>query len=154
MPFAARIDIPCTTLDFPGDVPNCSVEYFLDKKASIFRQKIERGVVAPLSFCTIELWLLPVTLDEHIAAVTVFPAVGDPNRTRVRGMRPVAMMPDIAVAIPAMVPINPHPSRMRRMIVNFNDWFRRRNADIDLRHCNRGQQANRQQQRESCFFHA
>jgi hypothetical protein len=29
---------------------------------------------------------------------------------------------------------------MRWMIVNFNDWFRRRNADVDLRHCDRGDQ--------------
>jgi hypothetical protein len=94
-----------------------------------------------------------VTFHQHIAAVTVFPAVCDPDGARMRGMSPAAMDPDVAVAIPAMIAIDPHPAVMRWMIVNFNDWFRRRDADIDLRHCNRGDQTKTQEQRKSCLLH-
>jgi hypothetical protein len=91
-------------------------------------------------FAVVDLRLLPVTLNQHIAAVAVFPAVGNPDSAGMRWTGPAAVDPDVAVAIPAMITINPHPAVMRWMIVNFNDWFRRRNADVDLRHCDRGDQ--------------
>jgi hypothetical protein len=63
------------------------------------------------------------------------------------------MDPDVAVAIPAVIAIVPHPPGMRRIVVNFNDWSRRCDADIDLRHCNRRDQAKTEEQRKSCLLH-
>jgi len=68
-------------------------------------------------------------------------------------MDPTTVDPDIAVAIPAMVAIIPRPTGMRRIIVNFDDWFRGRDADKYLGHCDRGDQAKTQEQGKGCLLH-
>jgi hypothetical protein len=42
-----RTHISCTTPDFLHDVPHCSVQHFINKKASIFKQ-MKSGACAPL----------------------------------------------------------------------------------------------------------
>lgn len=49
----------------------------------------------------------------------------------------MAMDPNVAMAIPTVVSIHPHPSWMQRMLMVFNDRGWRRDADDDLRKCGR-----------------
>jgi hypothetical protein len=54
--------IPFTTPNFLRDVPDCSVQQFINKKASIFRQK-ESGATPVSSF--LFSGLLAVTFDQN-----------------------------------------------------------------------------------------
>ena len=83
----------------------------------------------PLAF------LLPVAFDQDPAVATVFPAMSDPNGAAMRRADPVAVDPDVAVAIPAVIAVDPYITVMRRTVVRFDDGRRRRHAhhNSDLR---------------------
>ena len=78
-----------------------------------------------------------MAFHQYIAAVTLFPAMRDPNCSEMRGTNPAAVDPDVAVAIPAVITIIPHPTVMRRTVVNFNNWGWWSYANNHLRHCYR-----------------
>ena len=83
------------------------------------------------------LWsgLPPVTLDQDPAVTALFPAMGGPDRAGMRGVDPVAVDPDVAVAIPAVIAVDPNPTGVRRTIVDFDNGRGRRHANhhSDLR---------------------
>ena len=78
--------------------------------------------------------LAPVTLDQDPAAVALFPMMSLPGGSRMRWVRPVAVNPHVAVAVPAVISVNPHPSLMRWMIVDLDDRRRGRHTNDYLRH--------------------
>jgi len=73
--------------------------------------------------------LPPVPFYQDPAAVALFPAMSNPNRAGMRWMRPVALHPNIAPAVPAVIAVDPHPSGMRWTIVDFDDRRRRSDAN-------------------------
>ena len=89
------------------------------------------------AFSFLNCLLLPVTFNQDPAVAAMLPVMGDPDGVLMRWMSPIAMHPNVMVAIPAVIAVDPHPSRMRCMFMMFNDGRRRRNADDDLRHRDR-----------------
>ena len=75
-----------------------------------------------------------MSFDQDPSVAAMFPVMGNPDGALVRRMRPMAMYPDVVVAVPAVVAVDPDPSSMRWMVMDLNDRCRRRNADEDLRH--------------------
>ncbi len=67
----------------------------------------------------------------------MLPAMGNPHRTGTRGVRPIAFDPDISVAIPILIAIDPNPSGMRWTMMHLHDGRRWPNADYDLSQCGR-----------------
>jgi len=59
--------------------------------------------------------------------------MGDPDIAGMRRANPVAVDPDVAVAIPAVIAVNPDPAFMRRTLVGFVNGRRRRHANNHLR---------------------
>ena len=151
-PIATRILIPCTTPDFLRDVPHCSVEPFPNKMASIFGQKRERGA-SPTLFFLLFPGLLPVAFDQDPAVTAMLPAMRDPDRATMRGANPVAVNPDVAVAIPAVIAVDPDPTFMRWMVVDLDDGRGGRHANDDLRRNGGRNEADSKQQRQCGFFH-
>lgn len=100
-------------------------------------------------------FLLPVTFDQHPAVTTMLPAMGDPDRTGMRGTRPVAVDPNIAVAIPTVIAVDPDPAVMRWTIMDLDDGVRRRHAydDSHLRQCSSRRETDSKQQRQCSFLH-
>ena len=78
--------------------------------------------------------LPPVAFYQDPATVPLFPVMSHPHGTGPRRMSPIATDPNIAVAIPAVVAVDPDPSGMRWMFVDFNDRRGRRHANNNLRH--------------------
>lgn len=77
----------------------------------------------------------------------------DPDRTVMWRTHPLAMDPDVAVAIVTMVAVVPYPSVMRWMVMMLNERRRRRNADDDLRNCNRRSETQSEQPCQKSLFH-
>ena len=71
--------------------------------------------------------------DQHPFSVAVNPFVRHPVPTWLWRTIPAAGSPNIVVALPAVVAINPHESLLRRPTAFFNDWGRGANADHNLR---------------------
>ena len=138
--------------DFLRDVPDCSVQHSIKKKASTFRQEKECGAHLPLSFLLF-FGLLPVAFDQDPAVTAMLPAMRNPDRAMMRGANPVAVNPDVAVAIPAVIAVDPNPTFMRRMVVDLDDRLGRRNAHNDLRHTGGRNETDSKQQRQRSFFH-
>jgi hypothetical protein len=80
--------------------------------------------------------LAPVAFDEHIASTAMYPVMGHPMCMAVRRTIPSARRPDIAVAIPAMIAINPFIFGTGAWAASFDDGGRRSYTDHDL--CKRG----------------
>jgi hypothetical protein len=59
------------------------------------------------------------------------PLARDPNRVLVRGCNPVAVHPDVVVAVPLVVSVNPNPASVRARAVMFDDDVWRVDLDID-----------------------
>jgi hypothetical protein len=82
-----------------------------------------------------------------VAATLFTPIAFNPDGTAMGWAGVVAVYPDIAVAIPAMVSGNPDPALMRRCGGDFNGARRRwANADDDLR----VRRANREEEAANC----
>lgn len=67
----------------------------------------------------------------------------------------MAVDPDVAVAVPAVIAVNPNPSRMRWTVVEFDDGRGRRHAhyNSDLRKSGGRNETDSKQQRQRSFFH-
>lgn len=76
--------------------------------------------------------LPPVAFDQDPAVTAVLPVMRDPDRVAMRGTNPVAVDPDITVAIPAVIAVDPHPTFMRRTVVFFDDGRGRRDTNDNL----------------------
>jgi hypothetical protein len=96
-------------------------------KASISGKKV-RGAETPLSSFLFS-GLPPVAFDEDPAIAPLLPAMGNPGRAGMRGADPVAVDPDVAVAIPAVIAVDPDPAFMRRRAIVFDDGRGRRHAN-------------------------
>ena len=79
--------------------------------------------------------------------------MGNPDTAAMRRTRPTAMNPGVAVAVPTVVAVDPHPSFMRWMVMDLDDRCRRRNADDDLRHRNRRSETQGKQPCQESLFH-
>ena len=97
--------------------------------------------------------LLPVALNQDPAVTAMFPAMRDPDRATMRGANPVPVNPDVAVAIPAVIAVDPDPTFMRRTVVGFDDRRGGRHANYDLRHSGDRNETDSKQQRQCSFFH-
>ena len=91
-------------------------------------------------------FLPPVAFDQDPAVTALFPAMRNPDRARMRRADPMAVDPDVAVAVPAVIAVDPDPSVMRRTIVSFDDGRGRRNANDNLRQSGRRSQTKSKQQ--------
>ena len=94
-----------------------------------------------------------MTFNQDPAVTAMFPTMRNPNRAAMRGPHPVAVNPDVAVAVPAVITIDPDPTFMRWMVVDLDDGRRRRHANDDLRHNGGRNEADSKQQRQCSFFH-
>ena len=77
--------------------------------------------------------LAPVAFFENPAIVAVNPMMGNPVPTGVGWTIPAAGCPDVAIAVPAMVAVDPNISAIRRWWTALNDGGRRSDADHNLR---------------------
>jgi len=94
-----------------------------------------------------------VAFDQDPAVTTVLPTMRDPYRAFMRRVGPVAVDPDVAVAVPAVIAVDPNPSAVRRTVVGFDDGIGRRYANYDLRKSGGRRETNCKQQRQCSFFH-
>ena len=94
-----------------------------------------------------------MAFHQHPAIAAPLPVMVNPDGAWMRGMGPKAMNPDVVLAIPAVVAFDPHPSDMRRIVMMLNDGWRRRNADDDLSHRNRGSETYSEQPCQKCLLH-
>jgi hypothetical protein len=74
-----------------------------------------------------------VTFDQDPAVTAMLPAMRDPDRAMMRRADPVAVHPNVTVAIPAVITVNPHITLMRRTVVDLDDRLGRSHANYDLR---------------------
>ncbi len=86
-----------------------------------------------------------MAFDQDPAVATMFPAMGFPGGAGMRGAGPMAMNPNVAVAIPAVMAIDPHPSVVRRTVVTLDNGRRRLYADDNLSHRGHGRQKKSKQ---------
>ena len=89
--------------------------------------------------------LPPMAFDQDPAVATMFPAMGLPDGAGMLRARPVAVDPNVAVAVPAVIAIDPHPVAMRWAIVNLDDGRRRLYANHNLSHHGCGRHAKSKQ---------
>jgi hypothetical protein len=78
-----------------------------------------------------------VAFDQNPTVAAVYPMMGNPDGAFARRVVPVAAIPDVVMAIPAVIAVDPHISGMRCMLVMFMERWGRRNADNDLCYCRR-----------------
>jgi hypothetical protein len=74
-----------------------------------------------------------VTFYEDIAAVAVYPVMGDPMRMGMGWTIPAAGNPDVAGPIPAVVSVDPNVFASWGRAARFDDGGGRSYADHDLR---------------------
>ena len=91
--------------------------------------------------------LPPMAFDQDPAVATTFPAMGFPDGAGMRRARPIAVDPNVAVAVPAVIAIDPHPVAMRWAIMRFVDGRGRRdvNHNSNLSHHGCGRHAKSKQ---------
>ncbi len=97
--------------------------------------------------------LPPMAFDQDPAAFALLPAMGDPNGAGMRWLGPMAVDPNVAVAVPAVIAIDPHPVTMRWAIVSLDDGRGRRYANDNLSHHGCGRHAKSKQRRQNNFLH-
>jgi len=94
------------------------------------------------AFCS----LPPVTFNQHILAMTVFPVVGHPTLPPMRRLLVAARRPDIMVAFVTVIAVLPYISIPRRWATPFVHWRGGPDANHDLRkRCRRDQGKSEQQ---------
>jgi len=71
--------------------------------------------------------------NQHPFPVLMFPPVSYPMRVRMRRTLPVAVNPNIMIAVPAMVAVNPNKTGLRRHAALFNNGSRWTYANRNLR---------------------
>lgn len=145
-PIVTRILLSCTTLILSAmyRIAQCSIFQIrrirpsAKKRAGLKPRSwfIGFGLAALtlLTPPTPSAFLLPVAFHQHPTVTAVLPAMRNPYCAAMRGANPVAVNPDVPVAIPAVIAVDPDPTFMRRMVVNFDDGLRGRHANDDLRH--------------------
>src|ERR1700691_6214576 len=79
--------------------------------------------------------------------------MGNPDGAVMWRPHPLTMNPDVAVAIPTVVAVVPHPSVMRWMVMMLNDGRRRCNAHNNLCQCNRRSETQSEQPCQKSLFH-
>ena len=94
--------------------------------------KRERSLRPALFSFVAELRLPPVAFDQDPAVTALLPAMRNPDRAAMRGADPMAVDPDVAVAIPAVIAVDPHITIMRRTVVLFDDGRGRRDTNDNL----------------------
>ena len=94
-----------------------------------------------------------MAFDQNPAIAALFPAMGNPDGAGMRWTRPTAMNPDVAVAVPAVITVDPYPSLVRWTVMMLNDGWRWCNADDDLRHRNRRRETQSEQPCQKSFLH-
>ena len=77
--------------------------------------------------------------------VMFYPPVSDPALALMGRTLPAAGNPDVVVAIPAVIAVDPHETTLRRPAALFNDRGRGANADHYLRKRCRRQQCESEQ---------
>ena len=94
-----------------------------------------------------------MAFDQDPAAAAPFPTMGDPYGAGTRRVGPMASDPDVAAPIPVLIAVDPHPSRVRGTTIVLDDGRGRRNADDDLRHCNRRSETQSEKHCQCNLFH-
>jgi hypothetical protein len=74
-----------------------------------------------------------MAFDEDPAIVAVNPVVSYPTRAGMGRTIPAAGNPDIALTVPAVIPVDPHEAPFRRTAALFGDDGRGANANHNLR---------------------
>ena len=100
-----------------------------------------------------ETVLPPMALDHHPLTMAMDPLVGDPVRVGMGRTLPAARNPDVVVARPALVAVDPHKSSIRRRTGALIDGSRRPHANRHLRKSSRGKQSKSQQRCQCNLFH-
>ena len=77
----------------------------------------------------------------------------DPDRVAMRGANPAAVNPDVTVAVPAVITVDPDPTFMRWMVMDFDDRLGGSHANYDLRESSGRNETDSKQQRQCSFFH-
>jgi hypothetical protein len=62
-----------------------------------------------------------VAFDENVATTAMYPVMGNPMRAVMRRTIPAARGPDVAIAIPAMVTVDPDEFSTGTRTAGFND---------------------------------
>ena len=94
---------------------------------------VYRFLASPANSANSAVFLLPVSFDQDPAVTAVLPAMRDPDRVAMRGANPAAVNPDVTVAVPAVITVDPDPTFMRWMVMDFDDRLGGSHADYDLR---------------------
>ena len=87
----------------------------------------------PRSFCWLKCNLPPVTFLHLPVIAAVDPPVGDPTLPFMGRALPAAGSPDVVVAFPAVVAVDPHVSAIGRPAAFFVHGWRRSDANHNLR---------------------
>lgn len=94
---------------------------------------VYRFLASPANSANSAVFLLPVSFDQNPAVTAVLPAMRDPDRVAMRGANPAAVNPDVTVAVPAVITVDPDPTFMRWMVMDFDDRLGGSHANYDLR---------------------
>ena len=94
-----------------------------------------------------------MAFDQDPAVAAMLPAMRHPDRAAMRGANPVAVNPDVTMAIPAVIAVDPDPTLMRWMVVDFDDRLGGSHANDDLRKSSGRHETDSKQQRQCSFFH-
>lgn len=84
------------------------------------------------------------------------PVMRDPDGARMRRPAPIAMNPDVALAVPAVIAVNPYIAGMRARTVLFHNGSRRTdtNHHADLREGSRRGKGKREKTSQNSFLHS
>jgi len=97
--------------------------------------------------------LAPVTFDQDVLAVVMFPVVSNPALTPMRRLLVVAGRPGVMIAVVAVIAVLPYVSISRRWAAPFVHWRGWPDANHDLRKRCRRDQGKSEQQCQCNFFH-
>ena len=89
-----------------------------------------------------------MAFDQDPAVAALVPTMRNPDSARMGWLDPMAMDPDVAVPVPAVIAVDPDPAGMRWMVVDFDDGRRRcdANHDSDLRQSGGREETDSKQQ--------
>jgi hypothetical protein len=97
--------------------------------------------------------LSPVTFHQHPAAMAMHPMMTHPYRVLMRRTLPTARRPHVALAIPAVIPPDPHESPLRRRAGTLNDRGRWPDTNVYLRKGSGRKKGKRKQKCHCNLFH-